>query len=114
MSVDENVFFREATLRICSSLDIETALKHFFEYIRAFIPVIKISLHTVDYDSDILQVLASVGGKRLEGDERVLPLPGKGRSKRTADLQAALLTDEGKVLILHPDKEPGNIKLPLD
>jgi hypothetical protein len=31
MNVDENVFFREATLRICSSLDIETALKRCFE-----------------------------------------------------------------------------------
>ena len=36
MNVDENVFFRQATLRICSSLDIETALKRCFEYIRAF------------------------------------------------------------------------------
>ena len=36
MNVDENVFFREATLRICSSLDIVTALKRCFEYIRAY------------------------------------------------------------------------------
>jgi hypothetical protein len=34
MNVDENVFFREATLRICSSLDLVTALKRCFEYIR--------------------------------------------------------------------------------
>ena len=49
MSVDENVFFREATLRICSSLDIETALKRCFEYIELYIPVNRsTSLHTVD------------------------------------------------------------------
>ena len=56
MSVDENLFFREATLRICSSLDIETALKRCSEYIGAFIPVTKASLHTVDYDLNLLQV----------------------------------------------------------
>ena len=33
MNVDENAFFREATLRICSSLDIETALKHWVEHL---------------------------------------------------------------------------------
>jgi hypothetical protein len=32
MSVGENAFSREATLRICSSLDIETALKRCLEY----------------------------------------------------------------------------------
>jgi hypothetical protein len=50
MSVDENVFFREATLRICSSLDIQTALKRWFEYIGAFIPTIGMTLHTLDHD----------------------------------------------------------------
>jgi hypothetical protein len=50
MTVDENVFFREATLRICSSLDIETALKRCFEYIGAFIPTIGMTLYTLDPD----------------------------------------------------------------
>ena len=43
-NVDENLFFREATLRLCSSLDIEAALKRCYEYIRLFIPVRLISL----------------------------------------------------------------------
>ncbi len=108
MSMDENVFFREVTLRICSSLDIETALKRCIEYIGAFIPVIKASLHAVDYDSDVLQVLASVGGKQLEGHGRILPLPEKGRSKRAADLQAALLKNGVLIVIVnHPDQEVG-------
>ncbi len=108
MSVDENVFFREATLRICSSLNIVTALKRCFEYIGAFIPVTKASLHTVDNDLNLLQVLASVGGKQLEGHERFLPLPEKGRNKRAADLQAALLKNEVLIIIVNqPDQEVG-------
>jgi len=105
MGVDENVFFREATLRLCSSLDIETALKRCFEYIRAFIPADGMTLHILDPDLNLLKFVASVGLYQL--NERVLPLSEKGRDKRAADLQAAFLTNEGKVLILHPDKESG-------
>jgi len=38
MIVDEKDFFREATLRICSSLEIEKALWDCFMYIRALYP----------------------------------------------------------------------------
>ena len=61
MNVDENVFFREATLRICSSLDIVTALKRCFEYIRAFIPANGMTLHILDPDLNLLKFVASVG-----------------------------------------------------
>jgi len=39
MKVDENVFFREATLRICSSLDIETALTRCSECTLCYSPM---------------------------------------------------------------------------
>ena len=106
MNVDENVFFREATLRICGSLDIEIALKRCIEYIGAFIPVTKASLHTVDYNLNVLQVLASVGGKQIEEHERVLPLPEKGRNNRAADLKAALLKNGALIIIVNqPNQE---------
>ncbi len=38
MQIDEKEFFREATLRICGSLDVETFLYESFMYIRKFIP----------------------------------------------------------------------------
>ena len=105
MNVDENVFFREATLRICSSLDFVTALKRCFEYIRAFIPANGMTLHILDPDLNLLKFVASVGLNHL--NKRVIHLPEKGRGKRAADVQAAFLTNEGTVLILHPDKEAG-------
>ena len=105
MNVDENVFFREATLRICSSLDIVTALKRCFEYIRAYIPANGLTLHILDPDLNLLKFVASVGLNHL--NKRVIHLPEKGRGKRAADVQAAFLTNEGTVLILHPDKEAG-------
>lgn len=75
MNMDENVFFREATLRICCSLDIETALKRCFEYIGAFIPVIGTTLHTLDYDLNLMQLVASVGVNQLEGCVVLCPKP---------------------------------------
>jgi len=98
-------FFREATLRICSSLDIATVLKRCFEYVRTFIPANGMTLHTLDPDLNLLKFVASVGLDQV--NERVLSLPRKVGIKRALDLQAAFLKDEGMVLILHPDKEPG-------
>ena len=39
MLIEEKEFFREATLRICESLDVETFLYESFIYIRNFVPV---------------------------------------------------------------------------
>jgi len=38
MEVDEREFFREATIRICGSLDVETFLYESFMYIRDYLP----------------------------------------------------------------------------
>ncbi|MGO9018830.1 MAG: hypothetical protein ACLQVJ_10825 [Syntrophobacteraceae bacterium] len=38
MELSEYEFFRDATLQICSSLDIEKALFNFLHYIRSFVP----------------------------------------------------------------------------
>jgi transcriptional regulator with GAF, ATPase, and Fis domain len=50
MQVDEKEFFREATLRICNSLDVETFLWESFMYIRDFIPSDYVVL--THYDAD--------------------------------------------------------------
>ena len=48
MESDRNEFFRQATLRICSSLDIEKALFNFLQYIRLYIPASKAALTVFD------------------------------------------------------------------
>jgi transcriptional regulator with GAF, ATPase, and Fis domain len=103
MSVDENVFFRQATLRICSSLDIETALKSCFEYMKLFMPVVGMSLHILDADLNVLRFVASVG-VLPEGSEQILPLPEKGRNER-----AALLKNREVIRIINqPDPKLGS------
>ena len=98
MHVDENLFFREATLRLCSSLDIEAALKRCYEYIGLFIPVKRMGLHMVDLEENTVQFVAHVGADLPENYEHIVHLPDKGRRERTAALR------NGDVLIVNqPD-----------
>ncbi|MEN6440558.1 MAG: sigma 54-interacting transcriptional regulator [Syntrophobacter sp.] len=100
MGVDENVFFREATLRLCSSLDIEVALKRFYEYIRGFIPVIQMSLNILDFDLNVLRFIAVAGAGLPEGYEQVIPLPDKGR------LERASLGKDGEIIRIVNQPDP--------
>ena len=103
MSVDENVFFREATLRLCSSLDIQTALERCFEYIRPFIPVIGMSLHTLDTDLNLFRIVAWVGPGLPLVSEEIVSLPERGRNERAA------LLKKGEVIriVNRPDAKLG-------
>jgi hypothetical protein len=39
MDIHEEGFFREATLRICGSLNISTAISHCYEYLKDFFSI---------------------------------------------------------------------------
>ena len=56
--VDEKVFFREATLRICGSLEIEKALWDCLMYIRDYIPADMIFMSVYDPGTGITETLA--------------------------------------------------------
>lgn len=58
MTIDEKQFFREVTLRICSSLEIEKALWNCFEYIRNVMPADELSLIAFHPDSGIVEQVA--------------------------------------------------------
>ena len=58
MSIDEKEFFREATLRICGSLEIEKALHQCLLYITDFIPAGQMSFHVYYRDLGIVETVA--------------------------------------------------------
>jgi transcriptional regulator with GAF, ATPase, and Fis domain len=67
MKLDKNEFFRQGTLRICSSLDIEKALFSFLQYIRLFMPASKVSLGLFEPSTRTLKsfvVVDHAGGKK--------------------------------------------------
>jgi transcriptional regulator with GAF, ATPase, and Fis domain len=66
MMVDEKDFFREATLRICGSLEIDKALWDCLMYIRQYIPADCILMCTCDPSTGVVEILAVAtvdGGK---------------------------------------------------
>jgi hypothetical protein len=59
MAIDEQDFLREATVRMCSSLDIETALGRFLRYVEKFIPVSKMYLDIYELALGVLRNMAT-------------------------------------------------------
>ncbi|MFA6108684.1 MAG: sigma 54-interacting transcriptional regulator [Candidatus Latescibacterota bacterium] len=70
--VDENEFFREVTLRICSSLELEEALGRAFEYLSRHIPMDVLTLLYYDPERAAAFVTASFSprGGGVGADER--------------------------------------------
>ena len=67
--MDENLFFKQATLLICSSLDIEIALWRFREFIQAHMPADEIYLNIYDPSLGGLRYIAKAdadGGEKME------------------------------------------------
>ena len=58
MIPDENDFFRNATLRISSSLEIERALWRCFLYMAQFIPADGMSFHVLDREAGVVETVA--------------------------------------------------------
>ena len=61
MTVDESEFFREMTLRICGTLDIDRALAHAYNYLREHVPADTIGLGFNDLDAHRIYVVAKTG-----------------------------------------------------
>jgi len=79
MAVGENDFFRHMTMRICSSLDIQTALRRTFDYLVDILPVDRIFLHLYDRKLGVVQTIAevTVSGSRVL--DKITPLTREGR-----------------------------------
>ena len=73
--VDENLFFKQATLLICSSLDIETALWRCREYICDFLPADAISLNIYEPELGGLRYVARADARGGERMDKVVYLP---------------------------------------
>lgn len=60
MSIDKNDFFRQATIRICGDLNIETAMWRCLDYIEQVMPVTGMSLHLFAHDMSTMQTIVQV------------------------------------------------------
>ena len=58
MNIDDNDFFREATMRICGSLEIEKALGSCLQFLRESLPLDTIILQRFDQDQNAMRTIA--------------------------------------------------------
>ncbi|MBU1054902.1 MAG: sigma-54 dependent transcriptional regulator [Proteobacteria bacterium] len=100
--MDENDFFRQATLQICGSLDIETSLWNAFEYLEKFMPLTGMNLVLGEPGMPAIETLAQVSRNKIEKVARKIPLPQEMQA--VLERQWVELTDVG--IINQPDSFP--------
>lgn len=80
MSFNENEFFRDMTLRICGSLELETSLRRSFDYLKNFMPLEMISLHLYDPNLGTVRTTAAISDSEIKSLDIVTPLDERGRA----------------------------------
>jgi transcriptional regulator with GAF, ATPase, and Fis domain len=79
--IDEKVFFREATLKLCSSLEIERALYQCFLYIRRFIPAGQMGFHVFHKEQGVVETVALATDQGGMATSMRIPLSARGRKQ---------------------------------
>jgi transcriptional regulator with GAF, ATPase, and Fis domain len=79
MPIDENEFFRQMTVLICSSLDLETALQRSLHYFVKYMPVDSIFLHLYEKSLGAIRTITEVKAKETRTLEKITPLTREGR-----------------------------------
>lgn len=79
--MDENKFFREATLRICGTLQISEAIYSAFDYIRKELPIDRIFLQFYDRNNKQMRIIANADSRGVNEVDWVIPLSPKAMNE---------------------------------
>ena len=79
MIIDENEFFRQATLRVCGNLDFEFAMQECLIYLRSFMPADRLNLNLYDRGLGALRTIAMATPTEARRVNYVQPLDDEGR-----------------------------------
>lgn len=80
MDLNENEFFRNMTLRICGSLDLETAMRRSFDFLGNFMPLDMMSLHLYDERNGALRTTTRISRMENTTHDVITPLDDEGRA----------------------------------
>lgn len=92
MNANESDFFREAALRICSSLEIEIAMQRCLEYLCRFLPASHFCFHIYDRELGIVETVAMATIDDAQTMALRTPLSPRGR--RQVEDQRSLRTKQ--------------------
>ncbi len=79
--IDENEFFRNATLRICGDLEIEKAMVACAHYLRAFLPVDQMFLQVNEPELGAMRTVATATAEEGRKVELLTPLAEQARDR---------------------------------
>jgi len=88
--MDENVFFREATLRLCGHLDIEKGLRECIKYLEHFMPADSLWLARFELELGTVRVVARATTTESGMHNVLVPLADDGKMAM-ANFRSALL-----------------------
>jgi formate hydrogenlyase transcriptional activator len=77
--MDENLFFRQATLRICGNLEIEVALQSCLRFLKKNIPVDRIFLQSYDSNYEAMRTIAAATETECSKLDLLTPLSEEAR-----------------------------------
>ena len=80
MLIDDNDFFREGTLRICGSLEIEKALGSCLEFLRQSLPLDRIILQRFDETQNAMRTIAIATATECLAVDYLTPLSEEARN----------------------------------
>lgn len=105
--MDKVEFFREATLRICSTLKIEKALKSCLQYISQYIPANKIYLERYETELAAIRMIAFATPEKGESVDILIQLAESSKNAMSILFEAFTSGELPKVIIINdPSKEP--------
>ena len=81
MSIDESEFFRNATLRICGSLEIESAMQKCLRYLARYLPATRLCFHVYDRELGIVETIAQATIDSGRAMTLRTPLDARGREQ---------------------------------
>ncbi len=102
--VDDNEFFRSATLRICGNLRIEEAMRACVRYLRPIIPVDRMFLQVYEAELGAMRTVATATAERGREADLLTPLPEPVRDRIAS--RAAAGDDEEAVVIDSEERNP--------
>ena len=104
--MDENNFFRQATLRICGHLEIEKGMSSCLRFLESFIPVETMYLQLYELNLGAMRVIAKATAKEGTRIDALNPFTAEAKQSlamRRIDLEKSELPDV--LIINHPESD---------
>lgn len=98
MKTNDMDFFRQATMRICGSLDIHMVLDRCFDFLKEFIPSDSLTMNIYDAKAHCLVMIATTKASEFKSIES--PIPISGRARKFVEEQK----EKSVQLINHPEE----------